>query len=243
MIKKVPLLLLAFSLHASINIAPQTQQLLVVSSDGFTNNKATLQAYTREKNGWDKAFEPVEVNLGRNGLAWGEGLIEFAHRKDEPIKHEGDGKSPAGLFTLDLFFGYEKEDFHFPYLQADENTLCIDDSSAQEYNRIIQETEHDRFKSFEFMKRQDRLYSLGIVVGHNTERLAQRGSCIFIHIEKYAKTAQETGRSPTKPRSLPTAGCTSMQEERLLEIMQWLDKSKHPLLLQLPHIYLQKGFK
>jgi D-alanyl-D-alanine dipeptidase len=243
MIKNISLLLLAFSLHASITIAPQTQQLLVVSSNGFTNNKATLQAYERKENGWVKVFEPVRVNLGRNGLGWGEGLLEFAHPADEPLKYEGDGKSPAGLFTLDLFFGYKKQDFQFPYLQVNSDTLCIDDSSAQDYNRIIDEKGHDKFKSFEFMKRQDRLYHLGIVVGHNKERIAGRGSCIFIHIEKQVATVRDTEPSATEPKGLPTAGCTSMHEDRLLEIMRWLDKSKNPLLLQLPDLYLQAGFK
>ena len=243
MIKNISLLLLAFCLHASIDIVPSTKQLLVVSSDGFTNNKATLQAYEKIENRWDKVFEPVKVNLGRNGLAWGEGLVKFSHPTDEPLKYEGDGKSPAGLFTLDLFFGYEKEDFQFPYLQVDDNTLCIDDTGAQEYNRIIQEKEHHRFKSFEFMKRQDRLYHLGIVVGHNKERLARRGSCIFIHIEKYAQEVQEADLSSARSETLPTAGCTSMHEDRLLEIMRWLDKDKNPLLLQLPDQYLHEGFK
>ena len=242
MIKNILLLLLAFSLHASIVIAPQSQQLLVVSSDGFTNNKATLQAYEREGSTWVKVFEPAKVNLGRKGLAWGEGLMEFDHLADEPLKYEGDGKSPAGLFPLELFFGYEKNDFRFPYLQVNEDTLCVDDSSAQTYNRIIQEKEHHKFKSFEFMKRQDRLYHLGIVVGHNKERLAQRGSCIFIHIEKYTAAVPEAGLVSARSNTLPTAGCTSMHEDRLLEIMRWLDKSKNPLLLQLPDIYLQEGF-
>lgn len=243
MIKNILLLLLAVYLHASIKIPPQTQQLIVVSSHGFTDSKATLQAYERKKGSWVKTFKPVEVNLGRKGLAWGEGLIEFPRLANEPLKYEGDGKSPAGLFTLDLLFGYEKQDFHFPYLHVNDDTLCIDDSNSKEYNRIIQEKDHHRFKSFEFMKREDRLYHLGVVVGHNKKRLARRGSCIFLHLEKYAVTPLEADLSSMKPKTLPTAGCTSMQEEQLLELMRWLDKNKNPLLLQLPALYLKEGFK
>lgn len=265
--KKIHLLLLACTLHASIPIPLPTEQLLVVSGNTFGSNKASLQAYEKENSTWKKVFDPIEVNLGRHGLAWGEGLLEFEHPADEPLKYEGDGKSPAGLFSLDLFFGYEDQDFDFPYLKVNDSTLCIDDASSEQYNRIIQEKDLTKYTSFEFMRRKDRLYHFGILVGHNKTNLKKRGSCIFIHIAKQAEAFPERNVSlkqaeavsertiyPEQPdvaghmssvrlKTLPTAGCTSMQEEKLVQLMQWLDKDKEPLLLQLPLLYLQEGFK
>ena len=164
MMKYLLILSLTFTLNASISIPSDTSQLLLVSSKGFANNQASLQAYERSNSGWKKVLkQPIIVNLGRNGLAWGKGLIEFTHAQDEPVKMEGDGKSPAGLFRLDLLFGYEDNTFDLPYLQVDKSTLCIDDSNSLYYNQIIQEKDQTQFKSFEFMRREDTLYKLGIV--------------------------------------------------------------------------------
>ncbi len=229
MMKYLLILLLAFGLYASVPIPAKTSQLLLVSSEGFNNNQASLEAYERSNNKWKKSFGPIIVNLGRNGLAWGEGLIEFEHAQDDPVKIEGDGRSPAGLFKLDLLFGYEQKRFDLPYLQVDESTLCIDDRDSSFYNQIIRKEDHTAFKSFEFMKRKDDLYKLGIVVRHNEQNFKDRGSCIFVHIQK--------------AHASPTAGCTSMQEEQLFKIMRWLKQENSPLLLQLPVSYLQEGFE
>lgn len=239
--KKALLLLFSFNLYAQITLPQNSEQLLLVSAEGFEKSQALLQAYEKYEGKWHKRFEPISVNLGRNGLAWGEGLMTFEHKSDEPLKHEGDGKSPAGLFSLDLFFGYGDESFDFPYLRVDHSTLCIDDTSSQSYNQIIQDgsanttqeegafQKHPEFKSFEYMKREDNLYRLGIVVGHNKNALAGQGSCIFIHIQKSENSA--------------TSGCTSLHEEQLLRLMKWLNIEKKPLLLQLPKSYLHEGFE
>jgi len=227
--KNLLLFLLSLQLYADITLPSHTQQLIVVSAHDFNSTQANLQAYEKTHGTWTKVFNTIPVNLGRSGLAWGKGLSELAHKKDEPIKKEGDGKSPAGLFSLENFFGYEPHNFNFPYLQVNSSSLCIDDSSTADYNNIIQTVDIDAYKSFEYMKRKDHLYKLGIVVGHNRQGLKDAGSCIFLHIQKSHNSS--------------TSGCTAMKEEKLLQLMQWLDKSKEPLLLQVPHSYLEQGFK
>ena len=212
-------------LYAQVIIPVHTTQLIVVKADNFKTTQAQLQAYEKVNQVWVKKGKKIIVNLGRTGLAWGEGLQAFKHSLDEPIKHEGDGKSPAGLFSLDSFFGYENFNFNFPYLQVNKQSICIDDSDSAYYNTLIQTTDPKQFKSYEKMRREDSLYKLGIVVGHNTQQQKAKGSCIFLHIQR--------------DKDSSTAGCTSMQEEELLKLMLWLDKEKNPLLLQLPQIYLK----
>lgn len=228
MMKNILLLLLYVQIYADISIPTSTKQLLVVSSYDFNSTKASLQAYERREGAWAMVFTSFSVNLGRSGLAWGKGLYRFRHATDEPIKQEGDGKSPAGLFTLESFFGYEDRHFKLPYLQVSPSTLCIDDSASPSYNSILQSQDSTKYRSFEYMKRGDDLYKLGIVVGHNSEALIKGGSCIFMHIQKSEDS--------------PTSGCTAMQEEQLLQLMKWLDKAHKPLLLQLPQSYLEQGF-
>lgn len=226
--KNILIFLLSLQLYADISIPTDTKQLLVVSAHDFNSSKADLQAYEKEQETWTKIFDNISVNIGRSGLAWGKGLKVFKSSPHDPVKKEGDGKSPAGLFTLESFFGYEKRSFNFPYLQVSSSTLCIDESDSDLYNQIVQSQDPSEFKSFEYMRREDDLYKLGIIVGHNQEGLKRGGSCIFIHIQK--------------AHDASTAGCTAMKEENLLRLMKWLDQSKKPLLLQLPKTYLEEGF-
>lgn len=229
MMKYLLIFFISAGLYASIRIPLVSKQLLLVSSSDFNSSIASMQVYERDGIKWKRVFKPIAVNLGRTGLAWGDGLISFAHEQDEPIKKEGDGKSPAGLFSLDFFFGYERKDFNYPYLKVDEETLCIDDVHSPSYNQVIEHANPSQFKSFEYMKRDDKQYKLGISVGHNKSKKKMQGSCIFIHIQRDINS--------------PTSGCTSLEENELLKIMKWLESDKHPLLLQLPQIYLDKEFK
>ena len=218
--KNLLLLLLISILHADLPIEKETKQLLVVTSADFNSSTAILQAYERETNQWIKIFEPISVNLGRNGLGWAESKKHFTFKKDEPFKYEGDGKAPAGLFSLDTFFGYEKREFNFPYLQVGKDDICVDDSNSEEYNKLVKIDNTKNYQSFELMRRNDDLYELGILVGHNKKGTKKRGSCIFLHIQR--------------DQNSPTSGCTSMSKPELLKLMQWLDYDKKPLLLQVP---------
>ena len=96
--------------------------------------------------------------------------------------------------------------------------ICVDDSQSQHYNQIIS-MEKEKPSSFEYMKRDDLQYAIGIVVEHNKDAISQRGSCIFLHVEK----GENEG----------TAGCTSMNIHDLQKIVSWLDAKKKPILIQI----------
>ena len=190
------------------------EQIVLVVGNDFNSQKAVLSCFEENK----RVFKPLEVNIGKNGLGFGLGTIALSHTDNEPIKQEGDKKAPIGIFTLDSIFGYEKElKFKMPYLHATKDLICVDDSNSKYYNQII-EIKDEEPKSFEYMKRDDGQYELGIVVGHNKEQIKERGSCIFIHVEK--------------AKDEPTAGCASMSLEDVRKIAAWLDKSKNPILIQ-----------
>lgn len=105
-----------------------------------------------------------------------------------------------------------------PYLYTSENLICVDDSNSFFYNHIIEANGNE--KSFEYMRRKDHQYKLGIVVQHNKNGLEKRGSCIFIHVKK--------------SKDSPTAGCSAIELEELQKIVLWLDKKKNPILIQIP---------
>ncbi len=192
-----------------------SEQIVLVVSDDFNASTAQLACYENGK----QVFQTIAVNLGKNGLGWGIGEGELSHKKGDVLKYEGDKKAPSGIFKLSAIFGYEKSlKVDMPYKYASKNLICVDDSNSKDYNKIIVAQGDE--KSFEHMKRKDRLYKYGIVVAHNKNAMKKRGSCIFMHIQR--------------GEGIPTVGCTSMSENNLKKIIYWLDKDKEPILIQIP---------
>lgn len=200
-------------------------QIILVVSQDFNSSKASLSCYENGK----QLFDTVDVNIGANGLGWGISEVKIPHKKGEPLKKEGDKKAPAGVFKLTKIFGYEKnKNFHMPYIYASKNLICVDDVDSMYYNQFIYMGQNVP-KSFEYMKRDDNQYELGILVEHNKKAIKGRGSCIFMHVRKSENAS--------------TAGCTSMSLEHLKKIASWLDKSKSPTLIQIPKSYAKEVIK
>lgn len=212
--------LCAMALMASEILPESSTQLLLVVADDFNSTTATLQAYTKDSGKWARHHQPIKVNLGRNGLGWGIGLHDFKMGPSDPIKQEGDGKAPAGLFRLPEIFAYDQHLLPFAYVPLNSEDICVDDVTSSAYNQRLRTNAFHDYKSFEQMRRDDNLYKYGIVVAHNPNNLVPRGSCIFIHVQRAEKS--------------PTAGCTSLEEEALVGLLHWLDPRQNPLLLQLP---------
>jgi L,D-peptidoglycan transpeptidase YkuD (ErfK/YbiS/YcfS/YnhG family) len=206
---------------------PAPLQAVVVTTANWDRADGMLRGYAR-KNGeapWERALEQIPVVVGRNGMGWGRGMHPLP-LPEGPVKQEGDGKAPAGIFRLSSAFGYVSEGeaawITMPYRQATAQLLCIDDTRSVHYNRIVDKTRIEAdWQDHEKMRRRDDLYRFGIVVDHNMDpTIAGRGSCIFMHI----------WRGPSKG----TAGCTAMAAQHLENLLLWLNPASMPILIQLP---------
>jgi hypothetical protein len=216
---KVFLILLAITgefLHAN--------QIILVLSDDFNSTKAKMFCF---ENG-HKVFSDIDVNLGRNGLAWDKEDKKFLHVSLQPQKQEGDGKSPAGVFSLVSSFGYDNHEFSLPYLQTTSEDICIDDINSSLYNSIVKMPQAQP-QSFEYMHRNDEQYRLGAVIDYNPFKIKKQGSCIFLHVQKELNHA--------------TSGCTSMSYDDLHKLLNWLDITKKPVLIQITKEYLKEAKK
>ncbi len=207
---------------------PLPAQLLVVTTGDWSAGNALLQRYERQgpsEPWWSAVGEPIPAAVGRNGMAWGRGIHREA-RSQEPEKREGDGKTPAGMFTLGPAFGYAGSDevpgVRIPYRQMTERDKCVDDPASPLYNRLVNEREVEKnWQSHEEMRREDEQYRLGVVIGHNSAPVVPRaGSCIFLHIWK----APDQG----------TAGCTAVAAADMETLLAWLRPEENPVIVQLP---------
>jgi D-alanyl-D-alanine dipeptidase len=210
-----------------IRNASISRQMIVVITKNWDDIHGTARRYERSdlKDKWGGVDQPFAVVIGRNGLAWGQGLQPVTVVGNDPKKREGDGKAPAGIFLLTSSFGYSSkalDNARLPYTTLTPTVECVDDPHSSHYNQLFdtKATAKD-WSSSEQMRRSDELYRWGVVVGYNTSPTRSgAGSCIFLHIWDGADQG--------------TAGCTAMQPASIEILLRWLDPQKHPVLVQLP---------
>lgn len=204
-------------------------ELVVVTTSDWNASQGTLRRYARgnSRMPWRPIGEPVTVVVGKNGLGWGSGAIRVdaqATAAEDPVKKEGDGRAPAGVFYLSKAFGYaaqEQPGWKMPYVNLTSSVECVDDTSSKFYNQIVdRSTVSPDWNSSEQMLRSDDLYRWGVLVNHNAAATPGAGSCIFMHI--------------WRGLGKPTVGCTAMAQENLESLIGWLDPQRTPLLVQLP---------
>ncbi|HEY2810824.1 MAG TPA: L,D-transpeptidase family protein [Rhabdochlamydiaceae bacterium] len=210
-------------------------QLLVAVSSHWNAVEGELYRYQRftTDSPWELVGRPIAIKLGKEGMAWGRGILQW--KDDEGLqKKEGDGRSPAGLFSLGWVFGdalHQRYARNMPFLLITEDLECVDDPGSKFYNQCVYAhtiAERD-WKSSEKMQEIGPLYAIGIVVHHNCNPVVPGGgSAIFMHI------CSEQGKG--------TAGCTAMAEEDLITLVSWLDEYQNPRLLQLPMEEYEKVF-
>ncbi|MFT4516107.1 MAG: L,D-peptidoglycan transpeptidase YkuD (ErfK/YbiS/YcfS/YnhG family) [Planctomycetota bacterium] len=230
--------LLAFALLTACSMNPErallsldlpiaTTQVILSTTSGWHDPTATVRCFERSGAGWRVVELGIPANVGRSGLGWGLGM----HVAGEgPQKREGDGRAPAGIFSLGTAFGYAAaapDGLTVPYRQATERDYFVDAPDSPVYNQWQRiptaepNTPKAHWSSFERMRRDDPVYELGMVVNHNAgDAVAGCGSAIFLHVWA------GQGKS--------TSGCTAMSRDALLRVMMWLRSDEQPLLVQVP---------
>jgi len=215
----------------------RSTQMIVVTTSDWNAVEGRLRRYERptadEK--WRSVGDPISIVVGKNGLGWGIGVIVTddaqVRSTGDPVKREGDGKSPAGVFALGVAFGYASEPLQglkMPYLNLTASIECVDDPGSTHYNRIMDRSVvAPDWNSSEHMRDAGESYRWGIVVDHNGSVTGDAklhepggGSCVFLHIWH----SHDQG----------TAGCTAMSQTELETLLTWLDPARKPLVVQLP---------
>jgi L,D-peptidoglycan transpeptidase YkuD (ErfK/YbiS/YcfS/YnhG family) len=232
---------LAFSEQAATGqsgVFVHSTQMIVVTTSGWNTVDGRLQRFERNtpQEKWKPVGKPISIVVGRNGMGWGIGLLapdaSGIRTSSDPIKKEGDGKSPAGIFALGTAFGYAPQPLpgsKLPYVSLTSSIECVDDVRSKYYNRIVNHsTVTSDWNSSEHMREAGQAYLWGVVIDHNSivqgsndqPPVPAGGSCVFMHI--WAGPGHGT------------AGCTAMPQGELEGMLLWLDPARKPLLVQLP---------
>ena len=224
------LIVLAFLLteaQAQSILLNKSRQAIVVMTKDWNAVQGEAQFFERgnAKENWKMVGKPFPIVVGKNGLAWSDAARIKA--ETAPHKREGDGRSPAGIFRLTAAFGSSDKPawINLPYTELVGSTECVDDSKSSHYNTIVDRMNVGNFdwNSSEKMLAVGAPYDLGVFVAYNSAPpIAEKGSCIFLHIWKNDSTG--------------TAGCTAMQRPNIEMILRRLDPQKNPVLIQMPEI-------
>lgn len=221
--------------------APWTdaRQLVVVVTPDWHADHGELRTFVRGRDGWRLEHAAAAVTIGEAGAAWGLGLNPAQH--DGPVKREGDGRSPAGVFRIGEAFGYAASAATaMPYRALSATDYCVDVSGAAQYNRIVDAKVVGTAAvrgSTEPMRRDlhfhgDQHYRLGFVIEQNPHNQPQGGSCIFAHLWDSPSDA--------------TVGCTAMPAALMQSLLAWLEPKQNPVFVLLPraeYLRLQATWK
>lgn len=165
-----------------------SEQVIVCTAADWDSSAAEIRCYQRSARGstWREAFAIPQAAAGKQGMAWGIGL--HGGPPGEPVKREGDMRSPAGAFRLYGAFGYAPAEaasiVNFPYRQVTPALEGVENPQSAFYNRVVDASAVSRndWQATETMLRPDGLYRWGLIVEHNWQPLPGFGSCIFLHV-------------------------------------------------------------
>ena len=219
-------------LSAQAQMPRDSSQAVIGLTEGMNASHVTLSLVEKNASGaWQRVLGPFPGRLGRNGLVWGHGL--HSNPRGAVTKREGDGRSPAGIFSIGGLWTTTKThvQHHRCLLEVrvrPSDLWVSDPAQPRLYNRFVR-LDHDAATPWELkeqMRQTDYAHSIKLLIRHNTEEtpgrpIAGAGSSIFFHIWR-------------RDGAAPTAGCTAMDERNLRALIRRLDPSRHPVYILLP---------
>ena len=179
---------------------------MIVTSSSWSTDVATLQTFEKDAAGWRAVFPAMAANIGRDGFS--------------ADKHEGDLKTPAGKYSFGTMFGQQPSPgVSFPYRVADAHSVWVDDQSSPYYNTWREDVPLTEGEDLANKQSFGTAYAYAVDIAYNTNPVVKgKGSAIFLHVS--------TGGG--------TAGCVSIAQSQLLEVLQWLDPARAPIIVMGP---------
>lgn len=176
------------------SVGSATQVISVVGTGG---SRVKMDVYQRTAGGWQPVAAGIPAWIGANGMS--------------PQTHDGEMKTPMGIFTLDFAFGTAPNPGGgLPYVQVGPDHWWDGDMKSRTYNtmQVCKKAQcpFDTDPASGTENLDIPQYVHAVVMGVNKARVPGNGGAFFLH-------ATDGG---------PTAGCVAIAEDKLVEIMRWL---------------------
>ncbi|MDT5001803.1 MAG: hypothetical protein QOK12_3908 [Mycobacterium sp.] len=169
----------------------------VISVVGVGETTAKVDVYQRNGAGWEPIGVGIPAHIGSAGMS--------------PETHDGQMLTPMGIFSLDFAFGTAPNPGGgLQYVQVGKNHWWDGDMKSPTYNTMqICEKSQCPFNTDPSSGTENLeipQYRHAVVMGVNKERVPGNGGAFFLH-------TSDGG---------PTAGCVSVDDATMVEIIKWL---------------------
>ena len=152
----------------------------------------------------------MNLILHHNQLSWGNHIFPCTWGREgiRVEKEEGDGATPVGTFPFRRVFyradRIEKPETRLPLHALNQQDGWCDDVNDERYNQHVTLPYGGRHEN---LWREDHVYDLILVVGHNDDPvILGQGSAIFIHL--------------LRSEGAPTEGCVALHPQNLLKVIK-----------------------
>lgn len=189
------------NLANQLKTVANNDQIILVTTKTATSQRATIETFERTVQGSFTSVFKTSGFVGKNGLTTN--------------KREGDGKTPAGKFSIGTAFGSQgNPGTSLSFRAIGEDDVWVDDSKSPHYNSW----QSRKATQGEWTSAENMLiapYRYGFVINYNTSRTPYLGSAIFFHVANNY-----------------TLGCVGTSEQNVIRILQWLNPAKSPVIIQ-----------
>lgn len=188
--------------RVKVTLNAGTTQVLTVTNTNQDSTFASFNGFSLTGGRWIHRWGPWTARIGENGFA------------SPGKKAEGDGRTPQGSYGFQFMFGVNANPgVHFPWQQAYSYDYWDDDPASPRYN-LWTDTRLDSAGTGPEPMYNVPAYNYSAVIGYNLARTPGAGSAIFFHVGS----------------SSPTAGCVSLAQANLLQILLWLRPGGSPVI-------------
>jgi L,D-peptidoglycan transpeptidase YkuD (ErfK/YbiS/YcfS/YnhG family) len=213
----------AVELPINESIVGNARQVIVVSASRTTSTEGTLSAYERVNDEWVVVQKPIRAQLGYGGLVPGD------------KRRQATGTTPTGTYSVVSAFGRKADPgTALNYIRVDRNDAWTynpkvpstynlfqnADRSWKSYGKYVEEL-WDMGMQYNYVAVLDYNLPKGqIRTGKNGVRRTNEpantrlGGGIFLHVDNGKKTA----------------GCISIAQPAMRNILRWLDPDQEPMI-------------
>ena len=196
---------------SNLKIAEEAATLFLTIQDPGDTTTCRFYAYTKEDGEWKEEFK-VAGYVGRSGIA------------DAANRVEGDGTSPAGVYSFGMLFGIQDNPggLQREYKKVDEDDYWDGDRNSDTYNQHVRGSEMPdtwNAAASEHLIDYKYSYNYAAMVNYNVNpTIKGKGSAIFLHC--------------TYPGSLYSAGCISIPESKMIRALRLINDQAYIVLVR-----------